>query len=87
MTARSARGLGRVKTEKAKQRLEGSSSLWALVEENAQFPVTDPTSEKFILAIVLLGAFLHGQGHHRPIGTYPRQVCSTTYSGRAEARL
>ena len=31
------------------------------------FPVLGATSEKFILAIVLLDALLNGQGHERPI--------------------
>jgi hypothetical protein len=35
------------------------------------FPVLGATSEKFILAIVLLDALLNGQGHGRPILALP----------------
>jgi hypothetical protein len=35
------------------------------------FRVQSATSEKFVLAIVLLNAFLHGQGQERPMGSQP----------------
>jgi hypothetical protein len=37
--------------------------------------VPGATSEKFVLAIVLLDAFLHGQGHTLPSGSRPVEVC------------
>ena len=50
------------------------------------FRVPGATSEKFVLAIVLLDAFLHGQGHERPLrlsgsgGCRPGTIRSTTRS-------
>ena len=35
------------------------------------FRVLGTTSEKFVLAIVLLDTFLHSQGHDRPIDPGP----------------
>jgi hypothetical protein len=44
------------------------------------FPVLGATSEKFILAIVLLDALLNGQGHERPIEAPSWQVRSVRCS-------
>jgi hypothetical protein len=43
------------------------------------------TVEKFILGIFLLDAFLHSQGHERPITACPRHVRSAAFSGRKAA--
>jgi hypothetical protein len=40
------------------------------------FPVPGAALEIFVLAIVLLYAFLHGQGHDRTIDARPWQVRS-----------
>jgi hypothetical protein len=65
---RSALGLGCVKREKPKQRSESLSSIAAISKRKCSVsPVADATSEKFILASVLLNAFLHSQGHDRHI--------------------
>jgi hypothetical protein len=44
------------------------------------FPVFGPTSEKFILAIVLPDALSNGQGHERPIEAPSWQVRSVRCS-------
>jgi hypothetical protein len=48
------------------------------------FPVPGATSEKFVLALVLLDAFLHGQGHDPPIDACLWQVCSMAVENSAE---
>ena len=39
-----------------------------------RFRVPGATSEKFVLAIVLLDAFLHGQGHDQPLDIWRRSA-------------
>jgi hypothetical protein len=51
------------------------------------FPVLGATSEKFILAIVLLDALLNGQGHERPIEAASWQVRSCGAPSRAEVTI
>ena len=51
------------------------------------FRVPGATSEKFVLAIVLLDAFLHGQGHDQPIEASPQQVRCAAHSGRNNVRM
>jgi hypothetical protein len=67
----SAPGLGRVKRENVKLPLEAHSSYRQSVDGNAQVPVPGATSEKFILGIFLLDAFLHSQGHALPSRSPP----------------
>jgi hypothetical protein len=51
------------------------------------FRVPGATSEKFILAIVLLDAFLHGQGHDPPIDADQWQVRSTAQSSQTRPNV
>ena len=65
---RSALVLGCVKTEQVKQRLESSSSRWAIGRRKCSVSACAAlTSEKLVLEIGLLDALLNGQGHERPI--------------------
>jgi hypothetical protein len=65
-SGKAALGLGRVKRENVKLPLEAHSSYRQSVDGNAQVPVPGATSEKFILGIFLLDAFLHSQGQLLP---------------------
>jgi hypothetical protein len=57
-------GLGCVKTEKLKRRLGRSSPISAIGRRKCSISLCPAAAlEKFVLAIVLLYAFLHGQGH------------------------
>jgi hypothetical protein len=54
------------------------------------FRVPGVTSEKFVLAIVLLDAFLHGQGHERSCRPTPKHVgspCRCGLAGKPAARI
>ena len=68
-------GLGCVKTKDETTLRNDISHIGKIVDESTQFGVPGATSEKFVLAIVRLDAFLHGQGHSLPSRSPLAEVC------------